>query len=160
MINTETVLDVKTFSERMREVSPDKRRRGHTPDYNIRIFQPIVKSQALERIRRSLSFLISKYTYEFKFKTGYFADNSWQWERDSKFSKQVKNLIARLTQPFTESLREAQEAGDMNPSIDIEKLAEIIFNCFEYALMRMKTSKSTEPLSAFLYTVFEVLLKK
>ncbi len=152
MINTETVLDVKTFAKRMREV---------TPDYgNVRLFQPIVKSLALERIRRSLYFLISKYTYEFQFKTGYFTDNSWQWERDSKFSKQVKNLIARLTQPFTESLREAREAGDINPSIDIEKLAGSIWNSFECALMHMKTSKNTEPMSVFLYTVFEVLLKK
>ena len=152
MINTETVLDVNTFAKRMREV---------TPDYGkIRLFQPIVKSPALERIRRSLSFLISKYTHEFEFKTGYFTDDSWQWERDTHFSKPVKNLIARLTQPFTESLREAQEAGDINPSIDIEKLAESIWNSFECALMRMKTSKSTEPLSVFLYTVFEVLLKK
>lgn len=152
MINAETALDVKTFAKRMREV---------TQDYdNIRLFQPIVKSLALERIRRSLSFLISKYTHEFKFKTGYFADNSWQSERDTHFSKPVKNLIARLTLPFTESLREAREAGDINPSIDIEKLAESIWNSFECALMRMKTSNSTEPMSVFLYTVFEVLLKK
>ena len=152
MINAETALDVKTFAKRMSEV---------TQDYdNIRLFQPIVKSLALERIRRSLSFLISKYTHEFKFKTGYFADNSWQSERDTHFNKPVKNLIARLTQPFTESLREAREAGDINPSIDIEKLAESIWSSFECALMRMKTSNSTEPMSVFLYTVFEVLLKK
>jgi hypothetical protein len=75
MINTETVLDEETCAKRMKEVSPDKQRRGHTPDYgNSRLFQPIVESLPLERIRRSLSFLISKYTYEFKFKTGYFAD--------------------------------------------------------------------------------------
>ena len=152
MLNTETVLDVKTFAKRMREVTPDQG--------NIRLFQPIVKSLALERIRRSLSFLISKYTYEFKFKTGYFTDNSREWERDTYFSKPVKNLIARLTQPFIETLREAQEAGDINPSIDIEKLAGSIWNSFECALMRMKTSKSTGSMSVFLYTVFEVLLKK
>ena len=152
MINAETALDEKTFAERMREV---------TPDYgNIRLFQPIVKSLALERIRRSLFFLISKYTHEFKFKTGYFVDDSWQLERENHFSKPFKNLVARLTQPFTETLREAQEAGDINPFIDIGKLAETILNSFECALMRMKTSKSTEPLSVFLYTVFEVLLKK
>lgn len=152
MINSEMVLDVNTFARRVMEV---------TPDYgNSRLFKPIVKSLALERIRRSLSFLISKYTYEFKFKTGYFADNSWQWERDIHFNNPFKNLIARLTQPFTESLREALEVGDIDPSIDIERLAESIWNCFEYALMRMKRSNSSEPMSVFLYTVFEVLLKK
>ncbi len=161
MVNTETGLDVKTFAKLMSEVSPDKRRQGHTPDYgNYRLFQLIVNRLALERVRRSLSFLMSKYTHEFKFKTGYFADDSWQRERDNHFSKPVKNLIVRLTQPFAESLREAQEAGDINPSIDREKLAESILNYFECALMRMKTSKSTEPLSLLLYTVFEVLLKK
>ncbi len=122
----------------------------------------IIENTPLESIKQMFSYLTSKYTHEFKFKSGFFTENSCQEESgyNATFGKKVKMHIARLTQPFIECLREAQEAGEINPSIDIDKLAESIWNGFENALIRVKVSKSTEPLDAFQYKAFEVMIRK
>ncbi len=122
----------------------------------------IANNKPLESIKQMLSYLTSKYAHEFEFKSGFFAENSYQEESgyNATFARKVKMHIARLTQPFIECLREAQEAGEINSSIDINKLAESIWNGFEHALIRVKVSKSTEPLDAFQYKAFEVMLRK
>ena len=121
-----------------------------------------VMNSPLERLQMMFAYLTSKYIHEFKFKSGYFADDSNQEVKDVNitFGKTAKNLIARLAQPLTECLREAQETGDINPSIDIERLAESIWNGFEGSLVRVKISNNTEPLNAFQHRVFNTMLKK
>lgn len=122
----------------------------------------IAKNTPLERLQMMFAYLISKYIHEFKFKSGYFADDSNQEVKDvnTTFGKTAINLFARLAQPFNECLREAQEAGDINPSINIERLAESIWNGFEGSLVRVKISNNTEPLNAFQRRVFNTMLKE
>ncbi len=154
MTYVKTKLNVKTSAKRMRGTNPNVSR--------IHLYHPIVKNTPIDSIKRLFSYLIDKYTHEFEFKSGYFADILFEENRDvnTPSGRSVKDLIERLKQPFIESLREAREAGDINASIDVEELTESIWNSFECALMHMNTSRSVEPLYAFQYKVFEVLLKE
>ena len=61
---------------------------------------------------------------------------------------------------FANCLTEAKEANELNPSSDVEKLAEFIWNSWEGAILRMKASKSRRPLSIFQDVLHKTLLNK
>ncbi|HEO65172.1 MAG TPA: TetR family transcriptional regulator [Spirochaetes bacterium] len=69
----------------------------------------------------------------------------------------VDDAYEHFKAPITQCLRQAQRNGDLNPSRDIDKLSEFIFNSWEGALMRMKASKSMKPLTAFHDILSEIL---
>jgi TetR/AcrR family transcriptional repressor of nem operon len=63
-------------------------------------------------------------------------------------------LLARLAQ----ALREAQEAGELSPGADPDRLADFCNASWQGALRQMKIRRSPEPLHTFLTTVFDELL--
>lgn len=122
---------------------------------NDKSFTPI------KRLEKLFTQLIEWYTDEFKFKSGCFAGNLCQEMGDvnKPICKAVEKLFISSVQHFKHCLQEAQQSGEIDHTIDVEKLAEAIWNSWEGALMRMKTSENAKPLENFKYMVFKVLLK-
>jgi len=56
-------------------------------------------------------------------------------------------------------LQEAQDAGDLDKEKNIDKLTKFIFNSWSGAILRMKTSRSPEPLNIFREMLTEVLFR-
>ena len=115
----------------------------------------------IKRLDRLFDQLIEWFTDEFKFKSGCFAGNLCQEMGDvnKPIGKAVENLFIGTAGRFKDCLQEAQQAGEIDRSIDAGKIADAIWNSWEGALMRMKTSKSAKPLENFKYMVFNILLK-
>lgn len=62
----------------------------------------------------------------------------------------AENLFQRYTAPLARCIRQARADGDIRPTADPDKLAEAIFNSWEGAILRMKSSRNSQPLNAFL----------
>ncbi len=56
-------------------------------------------------------------------------------------------------------LQEAQDAGDLAKEKNIDKLTKFIFNSWSGAILRMKASRSPEPLNIFREMLTEVLFQ-
>jgi len=109
---------------------------------------------ALQRLQNYFE-LVSSQACEDEFKIGCFFGNMGQEMADSNetIRHKVRAVLKRNTELFMEVLNEARDAGDISPGIDTAITAEFILNAWEGSLMRMKASKSREPLDAFLDTL-------
>ena len=87
-----------------------------------------------------------------EFKVGCFFGNLGQEMADSNeaIRQKVKQVLNRNTEMIAEILDEAKQAGEIGQSAQTDVIAEFLFNAWEGTLMRMKASKSREPLDAFL----------
>jgi TetR/AcrR family transcriptional repressor of nem operon len=70
----------------------------------------------------------------------------------------VEYLFRHYAAAIARCLREAQAAGEMADHRDADQLADFIFNSWEGALMRMKASRSPQPLNAFREVLVSTLL--
>ncbi len=70
----------------------------------------------------------------------------------------VEYLFRHYASVISRCVRESQSAGEIDPEWDADQLAEFIFNSWEGALMRMKASRSPQPLNAFREVLATVLL--
>jgi TetR/AcrR family transcriptional regulator, transcriptional repressor for nem operon len=75
------------------------------------------------------------------------------------FRVKVSEVYSRMHGNVKDLLSEARDRGDLSPGIDPERVAEFILNSWEGAIMHMKLSKSSEPLSVFKQMVFDRILK-
>lgn len=57
-------------------------------------------------------------------------------------------------------LRRAQAEGSIRKDIDSDQLANLLFDSWQGALLRMKVDRSTQPLSQFIEITFDSLLLK
>ena len=77
-------------------------------------------------------------------------------------NRDIGNVVDRDFKAFerllAKCLTEAKEANELNPSSDVEKLAEFIWNSWEGALLRMKASKSRRPLKNFQDILHKIIL--
>jgi TetR/AcrR family transcriptional repressor of nem operon len=89
---------------------------------------------------------------EGEFKVGCFFGNMCQEmaESNEAIREKVGQILTRNTQLFAQLLDEAKEAGELRQTARSEVIAEFMLNAWEGTLMRMKASKSREPLDAFL----------
>jgi len=87
-----------------------------------------------------------------EFKVGCFFGNLGQEMSDSNeaIRQKVKKILKRNTNMIAEILDEAKQAGEIRQTAQTDVMAEFIFNAWEGTLLRMKASKSREPLDAFL----------
>lgn len=70
----------------------------------------------------------------------------------------VEYLFRHYASVISRCVRESQSAGEIDPERDADQLAEFIFNSWEGALMRMKASRSPQPLNAFREILASVIL--
>jgi TetR/AcrR family transcriptional repressor of nem operon len=94
-----------------------------------------------------------------EFKVGCFFGNMGQEMADSNeaIRKKVKAVLKRNTGLFVEVLEEAKQAGEIKSDASTEVLGEFLMNAWEGTLMRMKASKSRQPLDVFLEMLPKVL---
>ena len=76
------------------------------------------------------------------------------------FGSVVEKDFRSIERLLTNCLTEDKEANELKLSVDVEKLAEFIWNSWEGAILRMKATKSGRPLSTFQKILLETLLKK
>ncbi|MDJ0777568.1 MAG: TetR family transcriptional regulator C-terminal domain-containing protein [Gammaproteobacteria bacterium] len=86
------------------------------------------------------------------FRQGCFFGNMAQEMSDSNdvIRDAVERIMQRKTQSITQLLDAAQAAGEIRAGADTSQLAEFVFNAWEGTLMRMKASRTREPLQTFL----------
>ncbi|MCH6559831.1 TetR family transcriptional regulator C-terminal domain-containing protein [candidate division KSB1 bacterium] len=68
-------------------------------------------------------------------------------------------FFKRLESVLLSCLQEAQDAGDLAKEKNIDKLAKFIYNSWNGAVLRMKASRSPEPLNIFREMLTEVLFR-
>ena len=116
--------------------------------------QNILSDKRITPMQRLQNFfeLIIQNSCEGEFKVGCFFGNMCQEMSDNSevIRSKVKYGLNHQTQMIKEVLDEANEAGEISCDCDTEIIAEFILNAWEGALMRMKASKTREPLDAFL----------
>jgi TetR/AcrR family transcriptional repressor of nem operon len=83
-----------------------------------------------------------------------------------EMADQSEGLRARLAEVFADwrdrhadCLRQAQVAGELPSSLDVEALAEFWVSAWQGAILRAKTMRSQAPLRAFLDVMFGVVLQ-
>ena len=90
---------------------------------------------------------------------GCFLGNMCQELADSHaaIAEKAEYLFRRYTAPLARCIRDAQGQSEINSVADPDKLAEAIFNSWEGAVLRMKSSRNSQPLNAFV-DMLELLL--
>jgi TetR/AcrR family transcriptional repressor of nem operon len=86
------------------------------------------------------------------FQVGCFFGNMCQEMADNNPSirGKVSQILKQITRLFEDQLEQAKAAGEISANTNTQVTAEFMFNAWEGTLMRMKASKSREPLDAFL----------
>ena len=71
----------------------------------------------------------------------------------------ISEMMGVVANDVADCLLAAQQAGEINPALDVQELAAFIYNSWQGAMLRMKITKSAGPLKTFLNTLFNVILK-
>lgn len=74
-------------------------------------------------------------------------------------AKAAANAFQREDEPLLRCLQEAQEAGEIDSSHDINQIADLIRNSWLGALVIMKANKSEAPLRSFQEILHNIILK-
>ncbi len=93
------------------------------------------------------------------FTLGCFVGNMCQEmaDTDEAVAEKAEYLFRYYTAALARCIRELQESNPSSAKVDPDKLADFIFNSWEGALLRMKSSRNTQPLSAFIQTLKVIL---
>ena len=109
------------------------------------------KFSPLQRIEDLFSYWIEEDFRRAKFKKGCLLGNLAIEMSD--VNREIGDAVDRDFRSherlLTKCLTEAKENNELNPSSNVEKLAEFIWNSWEGAILRMKASKSIRPLNIF-----------
>lgn len=123
-------------------------------DESLRASRDLLSSGSEKPLQRLRSYFEQNASQacEDEFKVGCFFGNMCQEMSDSNevIRGKVRQILARNTELFQQVLDEAKAAGEIGAGEDTGMIAEFILNAWEGTLMRMKASKSREPLDAFL----------
>lgn len=105
---------------------------------------------AKERLAEFFQASSGQYCQE-EFKIGCFLGNMCQEMAASseRIGRTVEIALQDITQTIQKALEQAQRDGDLDTSFNPALLAAFLFNAWEGALMRMKSSSSREPLDVF-----------
>ena len=92
--------------------------------------------------------------------TGCFVGNVCQELADTNaaVSEKAEYLFRNYTASLARCIRKSQDAGEVSRHVDPDRLAEAIFNSWEGAILRMKSSRSIQPLNVFV-DMLEMLLR-
>ena len=76
-----------------------------------------------------------------------------------KFREKLNGIITLMANCYIKPLKEAQAAGEISVTLDVEETSRFIISCWHGALMHMKVVKSLEPLETCHKFIFERVLK-
>jgi TetR/AcrR family transcriptional repressor of nem operon len=113
-----------------------------------------------QRMMDSYAAMAAVYEESRSYTTGCFVGNLCQELADTNaaVAEKAEYLFRIYTTALARCIRSAQNAGEVGRDADPDRLAEAIFNSWEGAILRMKSSRSIQPLNAFL-DMLAVLLK-
>src|SRR5205823_4771169 len=75
------------------------------------------------------------------------------------FRLRLEEIFEGWVVRYAECLKQAQDAGEISPRLEVHDLAEFWLNSWQGAVLRAKTTRSTEPLRLFLRMVFGTILQ-
>ena len=113
----------------------------------------------LERIRNYLEHSIEHLTHE-NFSKGCLIGNLGQElaDQNERFRDRLAEIFCDWLNIFADCLRQAQQAGTLNPRLDAQKLASFLLSGWEGAILRAKVMRSPEPLKQFVGILFTTVL--
>ncbi len=105
-----------------------------------------------QRIIDSYVSMLGGYEESRNYTTGCFVGNLCQELADTNaaVAEKAEYLFRIYTTALARCIRSAQDTGEVSRDTDPGRLAEAIFNSWEGAILRMKSSRSIQPLNAFL----------
>jgi TetR/AcrR family transcriptional repressor of nem operon len=114
----------------------------------------------LHRIRNYLENGFS-HLVENGFTKGCLAGNIGQEMADQNevFRSRIDRIFRSWKERFSVCLGEAGDAGDLDPGIDPDALAEFVLSGWEGAVLRAKVMRSQDPLKDFIDILFGTVLK-
>lgn len=114
----------------------------------------------LERLNRYFDNRAS-YFSEYNYSRGCFAGNLALEMGDvsEPIREAVESCFQEIIEVFVKILGDAQAEGVLDPDRDVQTLAESIYDFYEGAMLRMKTTGSSLPLERFQKMLNEDLLK-
>jgi TetR/AcrR family transcriptional repressor of nem operon len=126
----------------------------------IRCSQSLLRDKAMPPLVRLARFFQENLTEcDTELKGGCFIGNMCQEMSESNevIRLKVRQILRNSTKAIEEVIEEARLNGSMKSPLAAPVLAEFLFNAWEGTLMRMKASKSREPVDAFLALLPEIL---
>lgn len=96
-----------------------------------------------------------------EFRVGCFLGNMCQEMADNSEAIRAKtnHMLSQMAKLIEGVVKQAQQQGEANDQLNTELAAEFIFNAWEGALLKMKASKNSQPLDAFLAMLPVVLAR-
>ena len=115
----------------------------------------------LARISLMFDTMIEHFIRDEKFTKGSFIGNISQEMGDMSkpISIAAEDNYRRMVDHLKEVLEEAKSAGEIRETLDIDKVANFIINSREGAMVRMKASKDSAPLTVFKDMIMELLTR-
>ncbi len=80
-------------------------------------------------------------------------------DQNEAFRLKIDEAMRVQPSVLASTLKAAQAQGQIDPSLDVEAIAEFIYNSWQGAMLRMKVAKSITPLQVFEKTLFDTILK-
>jgi TetR/AcrR family transcriptional regulator, transcriptional repressor for nem operon len=78
-------------------------------------------------------------------------------DTDDAFREKLNEAYQRLIELHALFLEEAQKQGEIATDLDTGEIAELIFNCYQGALIQMKVSRSTKPVEMIQRTILKLI---
>ena len=115
--------------------------------------------EPLERIRNYLENSIEHLTQENFSKCCLIVNLGQELaDQNERFRDRLDEIFCDWLNIFADCLRQAQQAGTLNPRLDAQKLASFLLSGWEGAILRAKVMRSPEPLKQFVGILFATVL--
>jgi len=136
-------------------------------EYHLKTFQPFIEDllqsdkdvPPLQRLRNFFEAGCAQLESE-QCKGGCIVGNLSQElaDQNETFREHLNRALSRWQGLFTACLQEAQDHGDIPAHENVEALGQFLINSWEGAILRMKVTKSMEPLRNFVSVFFDKVL--
>ena len=130
----------------------------HSSRDGIKAFEKALEDVGLPPAQRIVTVfrrMVEAFVKEKDYTRGCFVGNMCQELADTHaaIAEKAEYLFRRYTSALARCLRELHDTQRKRESPDADKLAEFIFNSWEGAVLRMKSSRNAQPLNAFIDTL-------
>lgn len=129
---------------------------------NLAAFEQALQDETLapcQRIVHAFQEMTDSFEREKDYTRGCFVGNMCQEmaETNTTVAEKAEYLFRNYTTALARAIRAHQESGRGAAGFDADRLAEFIFNSWEGAILRMKSSRNAQPLHAFMDTIKTIL---
>ncbi len=78
-------------------------------------------------------------------------------DTDEAFREKLNDAYKRLIRLHALYLEEAQKEGEISADLDVTEIAELVFSCYQGALIQMKVSRNTELVKMIDRTILKLI---